>query len=151
MSGNMRISDKGLDAIKEFEGLRLKAYQDVVGKWTIGYGHLIKLPSERGMLDYEISESLASSMLRVDAEWAENCVNQSVKVPITQGQFDALVSFTYNLGCGALGRSTLLKLLNAQEYSRAADQFMLWNKAEGKEFPGLTKRRTKEREMFLNE
>jgi lysozyme len=152
MSDNKKvISDKGLDAIKQYEGLSLKAYQDVVGKWTIGYGHLIKLPEEKGLLDYPITEHTATSILKDDVCWAEGCVNAAVKVDITQGQFDALVSFVFNLGCGSLQRSTLLALLNKGEYLRAADQFLVWNKAGGKEVKGLTIRRTKEREMFLNE
>ena len=147
----MQTSTRGIELVQEFEGLRLKAYQDVVGKWTIGYGHLIVLPQEKGLLDYEIAQETALNLLRSDLKAAEDCVSSKVIVDLTQGQFDALVSFTYNLGCGALNRSTLLRLLNAGEYTRAGEQFLLWDKAGGKPVAGLTRRREAEKRMFDNE
>lgn len=151
MTDKMKISESGIAYLKLHEGLRLNAYRDVAGLWTIGYGHLIKLPEEKGLLDYRISLELADKFLREDVQTAEDCVNKAVKVTLTQGQFDALVSFTYNLGCGALNRSTLLALLNKGDYGGAAEQFLRWDKAGGKPWPGLTKRRQQERKMFLED
>ena len=144
----MEISTRGLELIKKSEGLRLQAYQDVIGKWTIGYGHLIKLPEEKGLLDFHISETYAENLLLKDVQDAVKCVNDKVLVLLTQSQFDALVSFTFNLGCGALNRSTLLRLLNAGEYARASEQFLLWDKAGGKPVAGLSIRRQEEKRMF---
>lgn len=144
----MEISTRGLELIKKSEGLRLQAYQDVIGKWTIGYGHLIKFPEEQGLLDFHISDTFAENLLLRDVQDAVKCVNDKVQVLLTQPQFDALVSFTFNLGCGALNRSTLLRLLNAGEYARASEQFLLWDKAGGKPVAGLTKRRQEEKRMF---
>ncbi len=140
----MKISDAGLQLIMESEGLRLKAYQDSVGVWTIGYG------STRGVMPDEIiTQADAEDRLRRDVQDAEDCVNKHVTVALTQGQFDALTSFIFNLGCGAFSGSTLLRDLNAGEYQGAADQFGRWVHAGTDVLPGLVKRRAKEREMFL--
>jgi lysozyme len=144
----MKTSDDGVKFVKRKEGLRLKAYQDIVGKWTIGYGHLINPTVEDYLMDRDISEPLAERILKLDLVDAENCVLKNVKVPLDQCQFDALVDFVFNLGCGALERSTLLILLNQGRYSSAAEQFVRWNKAGGKEVAGLTKRREAERKLF---
>lgn len=147
----MRISETsndGVNFIKKHEGLRTKAYQDVVGKWTIGYGHLI-LPSEDYLIHNEISEALAENLLRADLRKAEQCVLKNVSVEIDQCQFDSLVSFVFNLGCGALERSTMLLLLNQGRHTTAAEQFPRWNKAGGKEIAGLTNRRNAEKKLFL--
>src|SRR6478672_1366477 len=100
----MNVSEEGITLIKRFEGLSLSAYQDSVGVWTIGYGHTKNVnPGD------ELEEHEADFYLRQDLEGAEKCVNACVKGAITQGQFDALVSFAFNLGCGQLRKSTLLK------------------------------------------
>ena len=98
------LSQKGIDLIKEFEGLRLKAYRDPVGVLTIGYGHT----GSDVKVGQVISQTRAEQLLKGDTGWAQDAVRRSVKVPLSQGQFDALTSFTYNLGGGALASSTLV-------------------------------------------
>ncbi|WP_347252921.1 lysozyme [Leminorella grimontii] len=141
----MITSQKGIDLIKTFEGCELKAYLCPAGVWTIGYGHTKGV--KRGD---EITATQAECYLRGDLVSFEADVNRLVRVPLTQGQFDALVSFAYNCGSRALSTSTLLRKLNARDYSSAADEFSRWNKAGGKELPGLTRRRAAERDLFLS-
>ena len=138
----MTTSPKGIALIKRFEGLRTKAYADPVNIPTIGYGHTkgVKLN------DPEITEAEADRLLAEDLKLYEGPINEMVKVPLTQGQFDALVSFAFNLGTGALRGSTLLKKLNAGQ--PCADEFLRWNMAGGKAMPGLTRRRQAEKRMF---
>lgn len=140
----MKISKKGLDLIKAFEGLELKAYKDSVGILTIGYGstgsHV-----RPGMV---ITKEQAEELLKQDVSRFEGGVNDVVKVPLTQNQFDALVSFSFNLGLGNLKSSTLLRKLNASDYYGAANEFLRWNKAGGKVLNGLTRRRQAEKDMF---
>lgn len=138
------ISPAGLDLIKHFEGVRLAAYLDSVGVPTIGVGHTLGVK-----MGDRITQEQADEFLRVDIEDAEDAVHRLVTVPLTQGQVDALVSFTFNLGVGNLGKSTLLKKLNAKDYDGAAEEFLKWCLAGGKMLPGLLKRRTAERQMFL--
>ena len=140
----MRTSQKGIDLIKKFEGCRLEAYKCPAGIWTIGYGHTKGVKD--GMI---ITQTQAEEFLREDLRIFEQAVEACVKVPLSQNQFDALVSFCYNCGSGALKTSTLLRLHNEGKYSSAADQFLRWNKAGGKVLVGLTRRREEEREMFL--
>ncbi|MGN8133174.1 lysozyme [Paraburkholderia sp. 22099] len=142
-----RTGAQGIDLIKHFEGLRLQRYLDAVGKPTIGYGHLI-LPHEH--FDRPLSEAEAQALLRRDLRGAELQLCKLVRVPITQQQFDALMSFVFNLGAGRLRSSTLLRYLNAGSPARAADQFLVWNKAGGKPLAGLTRRRQAERKLFLS-
>lgn len=142
----MTISDAGLNLIKQFEGLRLHTYKDVAGRPTIGIGHLLR-PGES--YPDGIPEAKAMSLLREDLADAERAVAHLVKVALSQGQYDALVSFVFNLGAGALERSTLLRVLNQGRYDYAADQFLAWDHAGGAEVPGLLRRREAERTMFL--
>lgn len=144
----MRTSSKGIEFIKQHEGLRLKAYKDVGGKWTTGYGHLIRPQLEGYLLECEISAPLAEAILKDDLKYAENCIKLYVRVELEEHQYDALVSFIYNLGCSAFARSTLLVLLNQGQYSRAAEQFHRWNKVGGVEVAGLTARRKHEMLLF---
>lgn len=140
----MRTSQKGVSLIKSFEGLRLKSYQDSVGVWTIGYG------TTRGIgPNMTITNEQAERMLMNDLTRFEPELDRLVTVPLSQSQWDALMSFTYNLGAANLGSSTLLKLLNAKDYAGAAAQFPRWNKAGGQVLAGLTKRRAAEQQMFL--
>ena len=141
----MQISKTGLGLITQFEGCRLSAYQDSVGVWTIGYGHTKGVKA--GM---KITQAQADSYLRDDANDAGADVLRLVKVPLTQNQFDALTSFTFNLGASALKTSTLLTRLNEKNYRAAADQFTRWVFAGGQYLPGLMKRRTTEKELFLS-
>lgn len=140
----MKISGAGLDLIKRFEGLRLTAYPDSAGVWTIGWGHTKGV--HKGQ---QITEVGAVKLLRDDLAWAEEAVTDAVKVPLNQNQFDALVSFTFNVGEGALKKSTLLKLLNSGNYTAAANQLDLWINAGGKPLAGLKTRRDAEQALFL--
>lgn len=137
----MRLSTAGLALIKRSEGFRGRAYKDVNGFLTIGYGHRL-LPSESFLSD--IQEPRAVQMLISDVHDAEEAVTRLVKVPLTQGQFDALVDFCFNLGAGRLASSTLLKALNSGRYDDAAEQLLRWNMAGGKENSGLKARRQAE-------
>lgn len=140
----MRTSQRGLSLIKSFEGLHLQAYQDAVGVWTIGYG------TTRGVkAGMKISNEQAERMLLNDVQRFEPEIERLVTAPLNQNQWDALVSFTYNLGSANLESSTLRRLLNAGNYGAAAEQFPRWNKAGGKVLPGLVRRRAAERDLFL--
>ena len=139
----MQISKDGLDLIKQFEGLYLKAYRCPAGVPTIGYGYTAGVA-----MGQTITQQQADDYLRRDVRQFERAVARLVTVPLTQGQFDALVSFAFNLGEGALAQSTLLRLLNAGDYAGAAAQFDRWNKAGGRVLPGLVRRRAAERALF---
>lgn len=145
----MELSTNGLNLIKSFEGVRLTAYKAVSTEehWTIGYGHY----GEDVREGQTITKAQADKFLKADVARFENAVNKNVKVALNQNQFDALVSFTYNCGEGALKRSTLLQLLNQGKYGEAAEQFDLWNKSGGKVLNGLVKRRAKEKALFLTD
>ena len=140
----MKTSQKGIDLIKKFEGCRLEAYRCPAGVWTIGYGHTKGV--QNGL---KITQAQAEEFLREDLRIYEQAVESCVKVPLSQNQFDALVSFCYNCGGEALRTSTLLRLLNESKYSEAGEQFLRWNKAGGKVLVGLTRRREEEKEMIL--
>ncbi|GKX53986.1 lysozyme [Leminorella grimontii] len=135
----------GINLIKEFEGLELSKYRDAVGLWTIGYGHLIRSGET---FERSLTEQEAEALLRKDLLESERGIRRLVSVPLTQNQFDALVSFVFNVGVGRLATSTLLKKLNAQDYRGAADELPKWNKAGGNVLPGLTRRRQAERALF---
>lgn len=145
---NLKISDKGINFISNFEGKRYKMYKDAAGLPTIGIGHLIK-PNEKELLTKTLTENEVNELFRNDLKGFENAVNNSVKVSLNQNQYDALVSFSFNVGIGSFQGSTLLKLLNAGKYSEAAEQFQRWNKAGGKPIYGLTRRRNEEKQLFL--
>jgi lysozyme len=143
----MITSEHGLEAIEQFEGKRLKAYLDSVNIPTIGVGHT----GPDVYIGQTITEAECRALLREDVQEAEDSVNACVKVPLTQDQFDALVSFVFNVGGGAFKGSTLLKKLNAGDYEGAANQFQRWSKAGGKDLPGLLKRRMAEANIFRSE
>jgi lysozyme len=145
----MRTSDNGVKFITKHEGFRTVAYKDVVGKWTTGYGHLIRLPAEQYFVDTPVTPELAANLLKEDIKVAEQCITTNVRTTLTQEQYDALVSFIYNVGCAAFARSTLLFLLNKGEKERAAAQLLRWNKAGGEPVAGLTKRREEEMKLFM--
>lgn len=147
----MKISEKGLNLIKEFEGLRLKPYKDAVGIPTIGCGNTYYDDGRKVSLsDPAITEERATELLKTVVKRYEDAINRYVQVPITQNQFDALVSFAYNVGNENVRKSTLMKLLNRKQYTEAADQFLRWDKAGGKTLKGLTRRRQAERTLFLS-
>jgi lysozyme len=139
----MHTSQKGLDLIKSFEGLRLSAYKCPADVWTIGYGTTAGVKPGQ-----TITKERAEELLREDVERFEAQVLRLVKVPLTQGQHDALVSFVYNLGAGNLSNSTLLRLLNSGDYKGASAQFDRWTRAGGKTLAGLVRRRAAERALF---
>ncbi|QLD07648.1 lysozyme [Citrobacter freundii] len=146
----MQTSDKGIALIKQFEGCKLTAYQDSVGVWTIGYGWTQPVDGKSIRAGMTIKQETAERLLKTGLVSYESDVSRLVKVGMTQGQFDALVSFTYNLGARSLSTSTLLRKLNAGDYAGAADEFLRWNKAGGKVLNGLTRRREAERALFLS-
>jgi lysozyme len=156
----MKVSDKCIEQIKKDEGVRNKPYQCPALLWTVGVGHVIdpnhaKVPmADRKALpipagwDRILTSIEIDEILRTDLNRFEQGVLRLIKVPLTQGQFDALVSFSFNVGLGNLQNSTLRMKLNRSEYDAAAEQFLVWTKAGGKVLPGLVKRRTHEKEMF---
>ena len=146
----MQTSDKGIALIKEFEGCKLTAYQDSVGVWTIGYGWTQPVDGKPIRAGMTIKQETAERLLKTGLVSYESDVSRLVKVGLTQGQFDALVSFTYNLGARSLSTSILLRKLNAGDYAGAADELLRWNKAGGKVLNGLTRRREAERALFLS-
>ncbi|WP_217188997.1 lysozyme [Enterobacter soli] len=146
----MQTSDKGIALIKEFEGCKLTAYQDSVGVWTIGYGWTQPVDGKPIRAGMTIKQETAERLLKTGLVSYESDVSRLVKVGLNQGQFDALVSFTYNLGARSLSTSTLLRKLNSGDYAGAADEFLRWNKAGGKVLNGLTRRREAERALFLS-
>lgn len=143
----MNISNQGLELIKRFEGLHLNAYLDPVGIPTIGYGTII-IAGKPVSMGTTITEAQADAFLRADIDKFANYINQLVNVPLTQEQFDACVSFVYNLGPTNFKKSTLLRLLNNGRYEEAQPQFLRWNKAGGKVLRGLTRRRLAEAALF---
>jgi len=140
----MQTSDNGKKLIKKFEGCSLKAYRCPAGKLTIGYGHTNGVKPHQKMTIEE-----ANKLFNEDIKQFENAVNALVKVKINQNQFDALVSFAFNLGTGALKQSTLLKLLNSGDYSGAAEQFRRWVYVGKYIVHGLVVRREEEKKLFL--
>lgn len=145
---SLRTSENGIALIKRSEALRLDAYQDAVGVWTIGYGWtgpVEGIPVHGGMI---ISQDTAEILLRNGLLQYERAINQLVTATLNQNQFDALVSLAYNIGLGAFERSTLLKKLNDGDMDGAAAEFLRWNKAGGKVLPGLDTRRKAEATLF---
>lgn len=135
----------GKDLIKEFEGCKLKAYLCPAGVWTIGYGHTYGVTAGK-----TITQQQAEILLNNDYADFERKVENLLKVDITDNQLGALTSFAFNLGLGNLQKSTLLKLVNASKFTEAAEEFIKWNKANGKVLDGLTRRREAERKLFLS-
>lgn len=144
----MKTSQAGVDLIKQFEGQRLTAYKCPAGIWTIGYGHTSAAGEPTVQPGMTITYQEANAILVRDLGKYEDAVDRLVKVPLTQNQFDALVSFTYNVGEGALAKSTLLKKLNAGQYDAVPAELMKWTKGGGKELPGLVRRRRAECAMW---
>ena len=147
----MHISERGLELIKHFEGFRANAYKCPASVWTIGYGHTSEAGPPVVREGMRITEPEATAMLRRDVERYERAVTAAVTRKPTQAQFDALVSFCYNVGPGALRKSSVLRHFNAGNIPAAADAFRSWNKGGGKVLKGLVRRREAERELFLSE
>ena len=145
----MHVSPSGVDLICNFEGLELKAYDDGVGVWTIGYG-TTKYPNGiRVKKGDTCTLDQAKAYMQNDLKAFEQTVNSAIKVPLNQNQFDALVSLAYNIGATAFKKSTLVKRLNEGNYNAAANQFNVWVNAGGKRMQGLVNRRAAERTLFL--
>ena len=145
----MHVSPSGVDLICNFEGLRLKAYDDGVGVWTIGFG-TTKYPNGiRVKKGDTCTLDQAKAYMQNDLKAFEQTVNSAIKVPLNQNQFDALVSLAYNIGATAFKKSTLVKRLNEGNYKAAANQFNVWVNAGGKRMQGLVNRRAAERTLFL--
>ena len=149
------VYDKGLQLTKESEGFRSHLYNDAAQYCTIAYGHLIKLAPCDGSEPEEflqgVSEPKGAQMLRKDMERAERAVLTAVKLPLTDGQYAALCDFVYNVGGGNFRRSTLLKVINKDEFERVPFQLRRWVKAGGRELAGLKKRREREIELFFED
>ena len=139
----MNISEKGLALITEFEGCKLTAYRDIVGVWTIGFGHT--KTAREGMV---ITQVVADQLLALDVAEHARGVWKSLFVKLEQHQFDAVVSLAFNVGVGAVRNSTLVKMINRGDAKLASAQFDRWNKAGGKVVAGLTRRRAAERRMY---
>lgn len=148
----MKTSAAGIDLIKRHEGLRLEAYLDPVGVWTVGFGHVSRQWAFQGS---KITAKQAESLLRDDLKEAEENVLESVTADLTQSQFDALVSFVFNVGGRAFAKSTLLRKLNAGDVDGAAAEFGRWvyGTKDGKKvrLAGLVKRRAEEASLFLSD
>lgn len=138
----MMISDEGLRLIRQFEGFSTVPYLCPAGYWTIGYGHL----ADRG--HRLITQEEATELLRDDVKVAEAAVKKFICVPLAQHQFDALVSFTFNLGSGAFQRSTLRRVINREEHAQVPEQLMRWVFAGGKRLSGLVRRRAAEGALY---
>jgi len=137
----MKLSMAGMELVKRSEGFRNRTYKDANGFPTIGYGHRLLHPDS---FPEGIGEAQAEELLASDVRDAEQAVGRLVKVPLTQGQFDALVDFCFNLGAGRLASSTLLKALNGGRYEDTAAQLLRWDLAGGVENAGLKARREAE-------
>ena len=141
----MKTSPSGIALIKHYEDFRSEPYVCAGGKFTIGWGHTKGVTKDT----QPITILQGNLLLGIDLEEFEDAVNSLVKVPLLQCEFDAIVSLTYNIGAGALSKSTLLRKLNSGDKQGAAMQFPRWNKAGGKELAGLTRRRNAEFALFV--
>lgn len=139
------ISQQGLDLIKKFEGFSAEAYFCPAGKRTIGFGHVI---AGHEAFSEPFTRECAENILKQDVSAAEQAVRRRVAVALTQGQFDALVSFVFNVGEKAFENSTLLRFLNAGDPDKAAAQFSRWVYAAGRKLSGLEARRAAEAQLF---
>jgi lysozyme len=139
----MAITDSTIDYITKEEGFRNRAYKDSKGLWTIGVGHLIK-ESEPHLVNATLTDEQVKELLKSDLKWCSEAVESSVRVPLTQNQFDALYSLCFNIGETAFKRSTVVRKLNENDIQGAADAILMWNKPAV-----LEKRRRRERELFL--
>ncbi len=144
----MQFSATGMELLKRSEGFRNRVYLDIAGLPTVGYGHRL-LHSDS--FPNGIDEPQAAQILAADVRDSEQAVERLVKVPLTQGQFDALVDFTFNLGAGRLANSTLLKLLNNGRYDDASEQLLRWDRANGEVITALKTRREAEIELWNQE
>lgn len=151
----MNLSQGGIDFIKAEEAFRAQAYRDQGGRWTIGYGHLIRLPAEQHLLSATITMAQGEALLRTDAADAELAVSDTITVPLAQNQFDALVSLAFNIGQGAFKRSTVAAKINSRAPRPHIEQWWkAWNKVTAggvkKTSKGLSARRDRELTLFFS-
>jgi lysozyme len=139
----MNYSKTGLQLTERFEGCRLTAYQDQVGRWTIGYGHTLGVQPGQ-----TCTPEQAEEWLQNDTAWAVGVVNRLVRVPLSQGEFDSLCDFVFNLGSGNFQHSHLLELINQGDFTNAALEFQKWDHAGGQVVAGLLRRRVAEQQEF---
>lgn len=147
----MKISVNGANFIKSFEGLALKAYRDSAGVLTIGYGHTSEAGLPKVYPNMTMTKKEADLLFLNDIKKYEKCVTNNVKVNLNQNQFDAMVSFCYNVGCEKFIKSSVLKNLNKGEFSKVPDSLMLYVYSNKKKLNGLIKRRSAEVELFLRD
>ena len=147
----MKISPRGLELIKDFEGFSSTSYLCPAKKITIGWGNTFYEDGTKVKLGDQISKTDALKLLEAVAnrDFADK-IFPAIKVKVTQNQFDAMCSLAYNIGVGAFLKSTLLKKVNAGDFAGAGEEFLRWNKANGKEVLGLTRRREREKQLFLS-
>ena len=143
------ITQHGLNLIKQFEGFSSNIYLDAAGLPTIGYGHLLRA-GEAEIFRHGISHEAAVALLIKDVLCSEQAVLRLITVPLSNGQFDALVSFTFNLGGGALQRSTLRRKVNREEHADAPAEFMKWVWGGGRRLKGLIRRRSAEAQLYVS-
>lgn len=148
-TNSMLTSKTGIDLITSFEDIKLNAYDDGVGVWTIGKGTTVYPNGVKVKKGDVCTMDQAKAYFAHDLKRFENAVNSALTVVVNQNQFDALVSLAYNIGEKAFKTSTLVELLNANKFTAAADQFLVWNKGGGKVMKGLVRRRAAEAELFL--
>lgn len=145
------INEASLSLIKRWEGCKLTSYKDIVGVWTIGYGHTSMAGPPSVKAGMKITQQEAEDILKKDLEKYIKAVDDAVKVPVDENMRGAMVSLCYNIGPGAFSKSTLVKKINAQDYKGAADAFLSWKKAGGRVVQGLLNRRHDERKLFMTE
>lgn len=143
----MRISDMGIDLLKHFEGFAARPYRCPAGKLTAGYGHVLQ-PGEEGLCP--LTEEEAGNLLRWDVQCIENYIQNMVLAGLQQSQWDAVACLAYNIGVGALKKSTLLIKINKGDFLGAAGEFERWIFAGGRVLPGLVRRRKAEKQLFIN-
>lgn len=144
----MKTSKEGIDLLIELEGFKTKAYKDSGGLWTIGVGHLIRA-TEKDLLKKVLTYQEVVDLLSNDLIGTENCINLLVKEPVEQHKYDALVCLTFNIGCGNLKKSSVLRFLNLKQYDRIEQAWLMW-KYDAHREPILLNRRIREYELFKN-
>ena len=146
----MFMTNEGLELIKQFEGFRATAYRDPVGVWTIGYGHTSMAGVPDVAAGLTVTEAEADEILARDVDQFARGVRALLRVKLSDGQFSALVSFAYNVGLGALKKSSVLTAVNARDFAAVPRRLQLWTKAGGRVLPGLVRRRAAEAALFAS-
>ncbi|WP_428431686.1 lysozyme [Photobacterium chitinilyticum] len=144
-TGTLETSDVGLKLIMDYEGCQLNTYQCSANVWTNGFGHTVGVNPDSVVTHEEVVDNLVN-----DVKSAEAVIDKLVAVPLEQYQFDAFVSFVFNVGAGNFKQSTLLRKLNTQDYTGACNELTRWVYADGKRLNGLVRRRNAEKEVCLN-